>query len=89
MVLELGSIKYDVSETKKVSTGLTTCKIVDRSPEEKFLLSHLAPACHGKFLTNEYRLVAEVHYDGCCICKSDKSISSVPLTIIPLNDPSL
>jgi hypothetical protein len=83
MVLDLGRIKYAVSPNKKKKTGLLSSTVVERSPEEIFLLSQLAPACHSKYITNTYTLNVNVKYEGCTCCSSLPSIS-IPLTIIPL-----
>lgn len=46
------------------------------------MLSNLAPACHSKFMSNDYTLNVSVQYDGCTCCSSIPSIS-IPMTIIP------
>ena len=76
MTLNLDSIKYRVDATRSK-------KKIPRHPEEVFLLSNLAPACHSQHVTNEYTLNVSIKYDGCTCCSSVPSIS-VPLTVIPL-----
>ena len=88
MSLDLGTIKYYVEPTKKKKTGILSSTTVPRSPEEIFMLSQLAPACHSRYITNNYQLNVNVKYDGCTCCSSLPSFS-VPLTIIPLTDNSV
>lgn len=76
MTLNLDSIKYRVEQMRSK-------KKVPRHPEEVFLLSNLAPACHSQHISNDYSLNVTVHYDGCTCCSSVPSIS-VPLTVIPM-----
>ena len=83
MVLPLETIKFHPTPTKYKKKGLFSGKIVDRSPEEMFLMSQLAPAANGKYIKNSYELNANVKFDGCTCCSKVPSIS-VPLTIIPL-----
>ena len=83
MVLDLGRIKYIVSPTKTKKNGLMSTVTKERPPEEIFLMSQLAPACHGKYIENTYTLNVNVKYDGCTCCATLPSIS-VPLTVIPL-----
>ena len=59
-----------------------------RSREEIFLLSQLAPACHSQYISNEYDLNVNVKFEGCTCCSALPSVS-VPLTVLPLTDPSL
>jgi len=60
--------------------------MVDRQPEEVFMLSQMAPGAHGRHFSNDYELNVYVHYDGCTCCSSIPSIS-VPLTVIPMTHP--
>ena len=56
---------------------------MERSPEHMFMLSGIAPACHSRFIDNDYVLNCNVSFDGCTCCSAVPNIS-VPLTIIPL-----
>ena len=47
------------------------------------MLSQIAPACHSKFIQNDYFLNCNVKYEGCTCCSHVPSIN-VPLTVIPL-----
>jgi len=79
MVLNLDSIRYTVP-TMRAKRGRERC------PEQIFQLSQLAPACHTRFIENDYTLNAKVQYEGAC-CSSLPSIHC-PLTIIPLVNPA-
>jgi hypothetical protein len=70
MTIDLGELKNTVGPTKTKRKGWSKTVEVERSPEEIFLLSHLAPACHGFYVKNEYCLKARVIYEGCCISQS-------------------
>mmetsp|Transcript_28175 Transcript_28175/g.42645 ORF Transcript_28175/g.42645 Transcript_28175/m.42645 type:complete len:95 (+) Transcript_28175:26-310(+) len=83
MSLNLGAIRYVVSNTKYKKKGLFSGQWVERSPEEMFMMQQLPPACHSKYITNDYLLNANVKFDGCTCCSTLPSIS-IPLTVIPL-----
>jgi len=89
MTLDLAGIKYVVNNMKrKKNPGIFSGhSMVPRSPEEIFMLSQLAPACHSRFIKNEFFLNVNVKYDGCTCCSSVPNIS-VPLTVIPLTNPT-
>ena len=76
MSINLGDIRFEPPPRREK-------KNKDRSPEHIFMLSGLAPACHSRFIDNDYVLNVNVTFDGCTCCSSVPSIS-VPLTIIPL-----
>ena len=59
-------------------------KTVSRSPEEIFMLSHIAPASHGKTIKNDYFLRVKIHYDASCKCDHKTPEISLPMTILPL-----
>ena len=61
MTLNLDAIKYRVD-------GMRSKKRIQRNPEEIFMLSNLAPACHSQHVRNEYCLNVNVKYDGCTCC---------------------
>jgi len=81
MDLELDKIKYTVEDFKK-KKGVQK-KV---SPEDRFMMAGVQPACHSKHITNEYFLVAETSYDGCTCC-AETPDSRMPLTIVPLVNP--
>ena len=86
--LNLSSIQYHVDPMKKKKRGFFASQKVQRSPEEIFMLSRLAPACHSKLVRNEYFLNVNVKYDDCCAgCCGHLPEVLMPLTIIPLVDP--
>lgn len=85
MSLDLSAISYHVDPMKKKRKGIFSSQMVPRPPEEIFMLSQLAPACHSPHVTNTYTLNVNVKFDGCTCCSSLPSIS-VPLTVIPLTD---
>jgi len=76
MQLNLDTIKYIVEATRSK-------KKIPRAPEELFMLSNLAPACHSAHIKNDYFLNVNVKYDGCTCCSSLPNIS-IPLTVIPM-----
>ena len=88
MQLDLGSIAYHVStqKKKKVSNnlGLTTEKLIDRTDEEIFLSSQLAPATNSKYIKNSYSLKVIVKHNTDNMCGTVQSPSiEIPLTITP------
>ena len=85
MTLNLGAIRYTCNPTKtKKNPGLFSgSTVVNRSPEEIFMKTQMAPACHSHHITNEYFLNVNVKFDGCTCCETLPSIS-IPLTVIPL-----
>ena len=87
MSLNLGTIRYIVppQRKKKMKTGTfsSTTIMINRSPEEIFMLSQMAPATHSDAIRNEYFLNVNIKYDGCTCCSPLPSIS-VPLTVIPM-----
>ena len=92
MTLNLATCKYKGPELgpkykKNKETGEKT--EVERSPEEKFLLNHIPPATEGAFIKNEYFLMVKLKYDSNFDCCSEHPTALVPLTIIPLGDPSV
>lgn len=74
MHLNLDSIKYAYAND---ASG------IQHTPEEIFMLSNLAPACHSPHVSNDYFLNVNVKYDGCTCCSAVPSIS-LPLTVIPM-----
>lgn len=86
MTLDMNAITYNVDRMKKKHTGLTSHQMVPRAPEEIFMLTNLAPACHGKYITNEYVLKVDVGFNGCTCCSTLPQIS-IPMTIIPMTHP--
>lgn len=87
MQLNLGVIKYHVNPQKKKKTGMFSSTMVNRSPEEIFQLSNVAPACHSKYVRNDYVLNANVKYELCHCCAQVPSVS-IPMTIVPQMDPN-
>lgn len=81
MLMDLGSIRYDVPEFKK-KHGVQ--KPV--SPEDAFMLAGVQSAVHSKYVTNDYFLCVELAYDGCTCC-ADLPDSRMPITIVPIVDP--
>jgi len=86
MTLNFSAIRYVVTtqKRKKKPGTLMSTHLVDRTPEELFMLGQLAPACHSPHITNEYFLQVVVKFDG-CTCDPSPAIS-IPLTIIPQTD---
>ena len=78
MTLSLDSIKYSVNEHRRKRN-------VPRSPEDIFMLSQMAPACHSRHIMNDYVLNVNIKFDGCTCCSALPNISC-PLTVIPLTD---
>jgi len=74
MMLELQRINYRVSGQK--------------SPEEMFMMSQMAPACHSRYITNDYYLNVNIKYDACNVCCSKVPNVSFPLTIVPMTNPA-
>lgn len=81
MDLDLSKIKYEVQDFKKKKG-----KEKKISPEDKFMMASIQPACHSKRLRNEYFLCVEVEYDG-CVCCVDLPDSRMPMTIVPVVHP--
>lgn len=52
--LDLDKIKYEVQDFKKKKGEQKKL-----SPEDRFMMAGVQPATHGKFVTNEYFLVAQ------------------------------
>mmetsp|Transcript_226 Transcript_226/g.413 ORF Transcript_226/g.413 Transcript_226/m.413 type:complete len:103 (+) Transcript_226:851-1159(+) len=69
-------------KTKKGKGMFSGKQKVQRSPEEMFMLSNMAPACHSKHIENNYYLNVNIKYNGCTCCCSLPNVS-VPLTVIP------
>ena len=59
-----------------------------RTPEEVSMLRNVAPATHSMHIKNTYELNVNVKFSGLDCCSSHPSIS-VPMTIIPLQDPAV
>ena len=90
MGLELGRIRFHVHPEKKKKekgTFYNSYKMVPRTPEEMFMLSQLAPACHSQHIRNDYYLNCNVKYDG-CTCSNLPHVE-VPLTVIPVVNEAL
>lgn len=51
-------------------------------------MANIPPAIHGKNCSVEYVLNANVKYEIACSCDAKVPSISVPMTIIPLVDPS-
>lgn len=65
MQLNLGAIRYSCSEYKKKMFG---GKLKPRPAEEIFMLTHMAPATHSRYISNDYFLNVNVKYaaSDCC-----------------------
>lgn len=50
-------------------------------------MSQLQPACHGKFITNEYFLSVRAGMDG-MICCADTPVTKIPLFVVPIVNPN-
>jgi hypothetical protein len=59
-----------------------------RLPEETFMMKFISAATNSTYIGNVYDLNVNVKHEGCTCCSKKPSIS-VPLTIIPLSDPSV
>ena len=83
MTCDLNKIHYEVQADKKnKKTGL-------RKPltkEDRFMMSSIQPACHGKWIHNEYHLIVKCEYDGCTCC-SNLPDSDMKMTIVPMINP--
>lgn len=56
------------------------------SAQDAFMVKGIQSACHGKFFTCEYFLVAETTYDGCTCC-AELPHAKMPISIEPLSNP--
>lgn len=84
MVLDLSKIKYEVTDSVKDKKTGHKKKL---SPEDSFQMASIQPACHGKWIKNEYHLVVQCHYDG-CICCVNLPDSDSQITIVPMVNPA-
>mmetsp|Transcript_22556 Transcript_22556/g.27886 ORF Transcript_22556/g.27886 Transcript_22556/m.27886 type:complete len:106 (+) Transcript_22556:816-1133(+) len=82
MELNLAEIKYEVPKEKKKKGVMKPL-----SKEDVFMMAGIQAACHGKRVSNEYFLCVLVEYDG-CVCCVNLPDSRMPMTIIPIVDPS-
>jgi hypothetical protein len=60
-----------------------------RSPEEIFMLRHLAPATNSFLIKNEYTLQVKVTFNSGWTCCSAIPNVKVPMTLIPVADPNV
>lgn len=86
MQLNLGNITYPVQADKKKKGDKKT--MVPRSVEEMFEMAHMAPACHSKYIKNDYVLNVNIQYAVCKCCCTQPPNINVPMTIIPLTNPA-
>lgn len=84
MCLDLSKIKYEVQDSVK---DKKTGKKKKLSPEDSFQMASIQPACHGKYIKNEYHLVVQCSYDGCTCC-SNLPDSDSQITIVPMVNPA-
>ena len=82
MELNLNEIRYEVPKQKKKKGQM---KPISR--EDAFMMAGLQPACHAKYISNEYFLCVLVDFDDCACCL-DLPDSRMPMTIIPFIDPT-
>lgn len=83
MTVDLSKIKYEVQTDVKDKKKGGKKKL---SPEDRFQMASIQPACHGKYVKNEYVLVCECSYDGCTCC-SDLPDSKSKISIVPMVNP--
>ena len=58
------------------------------SSHDAFMVRGIQSACHGKFFTMEYALVAEAMVDGCfCGCAHSMPHIRMPISILPIVNP--
>lgn len=82
--LDLSKIKYEVQENVK---DKKTGKKKKLSPEDGFQMASIQPACHGKWIDNDYHLIVNCTYDGCTCC-SNLPDSDSKMTIVPMVNPA-
>ena len=82
MELNLAEIRYEVPEMKKKKGVMKPL-----SKEDRFMMAGIQAACSGKKIKNNYYLCVLVEYDG-CVCCVDLPGSRMPMTIIPIVDPT-
>ena len=80
MQLNLAAVQYTCNHMKR-KRGKA------RTPEEIFMLSQMAPACHSRYTTNDYYLNVNVKYNATNCCSKLPDIS-IPLTVIPMTNPA-
>jgi len=83
MQCDLSKIHYEVQATRKDKKKGGVKKI---SPEDRFMMASLQPACHSRWIHNEYHLVVKCSYDGCTCC-SNLPDSDMQLSVVPMVNP--
>ena len=50
-------------------------------------MSQMQPACHGKYISNEYFLTVRTDMIG-CTCALETPMAKIPLVVVPMVNPS-
>jgi len=79
ITLDLSTIKYDVTKTKRKHGG----QLRDRSMEDQFLMASLQPETDSEHLRNSYYFAVEIKYAD----NSASKIAKQKLTMIPIINP--
>ena len=83
LLLDLSQIRYEVVGEYKKKKGVQK----RLSPEDRFMMAGVQPACHSGFITNEYFICIELAYDGCTCC-ANLPDSRMMMTIVPIVNPA-
>ena len=83
MELDLSKIKNEVAKGRKKKG-----KMKPYSLEDEFMLAGVQPASKSKNCTNSYKLTMKANYDTCCGMCDNYPDGALPLTIVPIHNPS-